>query len=228
VDAVRLNEARGSRDLNLFEIAQVYLPEAGRLLPQEPFVIGLASTQEVRALRGHVEALFERLRIEPKLTPAPVPGFAEGQSAEYVLGGQRIGILGVVAESVQSALDLRAPVVAAEIMLSPLVEGANLIAKAQPVPDQPAVDRDLNFDLEELVSWSELEGTIRGAAGPFLESLEFVDLYRGKQVADGRKSITSHLVYRAPDRTLTREEVDGYQQAIIAAVASHLGGRLRT
>lgn len=227
VDAVRLNEARGNRGLELFEIAQVYLPQAGTLLPREPFVIGVASTQDVRALRGYIEALFERLRIEPKLIPAPVSGLAEGQSAEYLLGGQRLGILGVVADSVRSQLDLRSPTVVAEILLPPLVDAALLIPTAQPVPDQPAVDRDLNFELEERVRWAELETTIRAAAGPFLESLEFVDLYRGKQVAAGCKSITSRLVYRALDRTLTREEVDGYQQAIIAAVSARLGGRLR-
>jgi phenylalanyl-tRNA synthetase beta chain len=225
--SLRLNEARQVTDAELFELAHVYLPATGVGLPEEPTVLGGVSTRDLRLVRGHLEGLFRRLRLTVSLRPEAVPGFDPERSAAWYLGERRIGVLGHVAESVKADVELRLDAVAFELRLEPLFEAADLAPRVAAPPELPAVDRDFAFVLDETVRWAALEETVRGSAGPCLESLEFVDLYRGKQVPDGKKSIAFRMVYRAADRTLTRDEVDGYQQSVRQAVESKLGGVLR-
>lgn len=239
--AVALNEARGNTDVQLYEVAQIYLPKSGSVLPDEPLAVGLASTAGMRSgqprdailrdIRGHLDSLFARLRLDIELVPAPVPGLAEGRAAELKLGGIRIGVLGFAGPDVLQALDLKIDVAVAELLIRPLAEKANLFAHVKAIPDQPASVRDLAIVLDENVRWEVLEQLVRETAptnGVDLESLDFVDLYRGKQVPAGKKSIAFRLTYRAAGRTLTREEVDARQQVVIDAVATKLGGALRS
>lgn len=247
--SLRTNEARGNENVALFEIARIYLPSSAGL-PNEQPVVGLVSQRDIREVRGHVELLFERLGLAPtfapsnsppcqggagggqghelSFAPATVPGFAADRVGEYLHNGKRIGVLGYIADQVRDRLDLRRGAVAAELLLMPLVDNARLIARVTPLPDQPAIVRDLAIVLDEQVRWSQLEAVVRQSAGVELESLEFVDLYRGKQVPDGKKSIAFRLTYRAADRTLTRDEVDACQQRVLATITDQLGGILRT
>ncbi|MGL5096810.1 MAG: hypothetical protein ACRDD1_14540, partial [Planctomycetia bacterium] len=73
----------------------------------------------------------------------------------------------------------------------------------------------------------EVEKAVRAAAGACLESVEFVDLYRGKQIDDGKKSLAFRLTYRDPRRTLTGEEVDGFQAAVVARLTTDFAARVR-
>lgn len=238
--AVALNEARGNTDVQLYEIAQIYLPQSGSVLPDEPLAVGIVSTagmrsgapkdQVLRELRGHVEGLLSRLRITAELIPVDIPGLANGRSAEIRVASQKVGVLGYASAAVLESLDHKVDVAVAELLLRPLAAQANLFAHVQPIPDQPASERDLAIVLDESVRWEALEEIVRATAPTQeiqLEALEFVDLYRGKQVPAGKKSIAFRLTYRASRRTLTREEVDVRQQAVIDAIGSKLGGVLR-
>jgi phenylalanyl-tRNA synthetase beta chain len=221
------NEARGNTGAALFEIAHLYWPNGEGQLPTEPSALGIASSADLRLVRGHVERLLDGLRIQAKFQPCDVAGFQPGQAGEYLLDGKRIGVLGVLAEKARDALELREPAVVAELLVDALGAAAHQATKTAPIPDHPSVVRDLAIVLDEQARWSALEEIVRSSAGEFLEDLEFVDLYRGKQVPEGKKSIAFRLTYRAPGRTLTREEVDVWQQRIIDELARKLGGQLR-
>lgn len=246
-EAVALNESRGNTEVQLFEIAQVFLPRAEAGLPEEPLMLGLATTagmrtsarreERLRGARGHIEALLERLRIAAEFVPADCPGLAPGEAAEIrVRGsgtngqGERIGVLGFASAEVLRGWDLRVDVVLAELRVHPLVDAASLVKLAAPIPDQPSSFRDLAVVVDEAVTWSAIEQLVRAIAPSEtvdLESLDFLDCYRGKQVPEGKKSIALRLVYRGVGRTLTREEIDGRQEEVIAALADRLGGVLR-
>jgi phenylalanyl-tRNA synthetase beta chain len=85
----------------------------------------------------------------------------------------------------------------------------------------------LNFVLDEAVRWRDLESVVRGAAGPLLESVGFGGQYRGQQIGADRKSYVVTLSYRAGDRTLTTEEVEQAQGAVVKACTEKLGAALR-
>jgi phenylalanyl-tRNA synthetase beta chain len=97
----------------------------------------------------------------------------------------------------------------------------------QPLAQFPAIDRDLNFVLSEDVTWESLESIVSTAAGPLLAHIGFGGQYRGKQIDADKKSYVVTLSYRSPDRTLTADEVETCQQAVIAACGEKLGARLR-
>ena len=90
----------------------------------------------------------------------------------------------------------------------------------------PAVVEDIAVVVPEEVSAARVEGAVRRGGGELLERTRLFDLYRGEQVGEGRKSLALRLEFRAPDRTLTDEEVAERRRAIEAELAA-LGGRLR-
>lgn len=91
----------------------------------------------------------------------------------------------------------------------------------------PRVEFDLAFVLEEGTPASRVVEAIRAAAGEWLESVTVFDEFRGASIGEGRKSLAVRLVFRAPDHTLTNEEVAPHRETIISAVADVTGGLLR-
>lgn len=227
----RENERRGSFGAQLFEIAAVYL-STDKSLPQsqsEPMMIGFVSGRPFAEMKGVVEQLAARINSSAKVTcePSSLPQFIPGRGAEVFLNGQLWGWLGELDRSVSDQLDLRDAVSVAELDVSVLESHANLVPKFQPLPQYQGSSRDLNFVLDDQVTWSSLEETVRGAAGPLLESVGFGGQYKGKQIPDGKKSYLITLMYRSPERTLTSDEVEAAQQSVIAMCQTQLGATLR-
>jgi phenylalanyl-tRNA synthetase beta chain len=104
---------------------------------------------------------------------------------------------------------------------------ADLVPVARPLAEFPAIQRDLNFVLDEGVTWDRLSQTVRSAAGPNLEEVRFLEQYRGQHIPSGKKSYVLALSFRAAERTLTTEEVDAAQQSVIAACSRDLAAALR-
>jgi phenylalanyl-tRNA synthetase beta chain len=80
----------------------------------------------------------------------------------------------------------------------------------------------------DTVTAAEVERSLRSGAGDFLEEIALFDVYAGEQVGDGRSSLAYRLTFRAPDRTLTTQEVNGFRDAAVAAAAEAVGAVQRT
>jgi phenylalanyl-tRNA synthetase beta chain len=91
----------------------------------------------------------------------------------------------------------------------------------------PPVRQDIAVVVGEDVPAGRVVGIVRAAAGPVLASVEVFDVYRGPQVGEGRKSLALHLVFQAPDRTLTDAEADAVRERIVGALQRDVGGELR-
>ncbi len=96
------------------------------------------------------------------------------------------------------------------------------------LPRFPTVERDLAIVVGERVAWKDILAAVHGAGAEHLESVSFGEVYRGQQLERGTKSVLFGLVYRAPDRTLTGDEVQASQDKIVAALAEKLGAALRS
>ena len=153
--------------------------------------------------------------------------FVEGRGAEVLLNGEFWGWFGELDRSVTDALDLRDACVVAEIDLPLLERSSNLRPEFEELPRFPASTRDLNFVLDESVTWSELEAAVTTVAGPNFESISFSGQYRGKQLPADKKSYLLTISYRSAERTLTHEEVEEVQQAVIQSCESAVGAQLR-
>lgn len=225
----RENERHGTFNAQLYEIASVYLSTNPEDENSEPKTLALVSGISFAEMKGVLLAVARSVDPAAELTVAPssVSQFVEGRGAEVSLNGEFWGWFGELDRSVTDQLDLRDACQVAEVNLRVLEKIANLTPDFTELPKFPAMTRDLNFVLDEAVTWTEVEAAVTSAAGPLLESVNFASQYRGKQLDADKKSYVLTMNFRAADRTLTGEEVDAAQQAVIAACESQVGAQLR-
>jgi phenylalanyl-tRNA synthetase beta chain len=227
----QLNQRHGTLDADLFEIAKVFLktsfeePEARR----EPPMIGFVTGRPVGDAKGIVEALAHRIAPKALVTvkASEVRQFASGRGADVFLNGTLWGWLGELERALTDSVNLKDATTVCELDLTLLEKNAELVLRESPLAQFPAADRDLNFVLDEGVTWETLESVVSAAAGPLLERVNFGGQYRGKQIEAEKKSYLVTLSYRAADRTLTADEVEGWQKQVIESCVARLGARLR-
>ncbi|MCA9075039.1 MAG: phenylalanine--tRNA ligase subunit beta [Planctomycetaceae bacterium] len=221
----RDNERQGTFNARLFEIANVYLAAKPEDPKTQPTVLSLVTGDSFATLRGLVDAIAHAVNGSATVTAqsVDVAQFAAGRGAELLLNGEHWGWLGEIDRSVTDQLDLRDAVTVCEIELAPLIALLERTPQYESLPQYPSMHRDLNFVLDDSVTWQELERIVQISAGPLLDGVSFVDQYRGKQIPTGKKSYVLTVAYRSPDRTLTSEEVDTAQKTVVAACEQQLG-----
>ncbi|QDT39495.1 phenylalanine--tRNA ligase subunit beta [Stratiformator vulcanicus] len=217
----RENERHGTANAELFEIAKTFLEASPGKPSAEPMVVSGVTGREFGDVKGIVESLVEDLCPDAVITarPAKLDAFAEGRAAELSLGDTPLGWVGELDTNVLESptLDLRGAASAFELFVDPLVERATLQRTFEPIPQFPAVERDINFMLAEPVTWEKLSNVALAAGGELVESVEFASQFRGKQLGPNKKSYVMRLVFRSPEGTLTGDEVDKVQQQIVSA-----------
>ncbi len=224
-----INQAHGNARAELFQLAKVYLPEDGRKQPREQMCLAILEEDGFSDLRGVIEVVLDNLGLADRCVFEAWEHemFQEGEAARVMLDGDCLGVMGRLASSLVTTLDFRTKPVLAELNVDLLVEKASLDVTFEALPAFPGVLRDLAVVVAEGVAWAEIEGCVRAAGGPHLAEVGFFDLYRGKQVAEGAKSVAFSLTFRASDRTLTNDEVDEHMAEIIKALAGDLSATLR-
>jgi phenylalanyl-tRNA synthetase beta chain len=229
LESARRNERMGTADAKLFEIGSTFWLAAGGRV-EERRKLGLVGSTDLREVRGVVELLLNKLAAlrDVRVIPEARPGFARSAGGRIEWGGQVVGSIGRIDRAVAEKLSLRELPAAAELDLLPLVEGALRVPQQQPIPTYPAVRRDLSLVVPESMRYEKIGSLIRGMNPPLMEDLEYVTTYRGKPLEKGQKSVTVTLVFRAPDQTLTSEEVDATVQQIVDNALKELGATLRT
>jgi phenylalanyl-tRNA synthetase beta chain len=177
--------------------------------------------------RALLEPLMEVARVDWEASEGGPQFLHPGRAALIKARGRELGWLGELHPLVTRAWDLTDPVSAFDLDFDALVEltGAEIDAYHD-VTSFPAVLQDIAVVVDEDVPAQRVEEAVRRGGGELLGRVSVFDLYRGEQVGDGRKSLALRLEFRAPDRTLTDEEVAERRTAIERELGS-LGGRLR-
>ncbi len=224
ISAKLYNLNHGTEQIKIFEIAKVYL--AGNKLPQEKNCLSLLVDADFLTVKGIFEALLRNLGIvlqcewisfnESRL-------FRDGRAARIQMDGNPVGYCGEVSQ----ALGFRTVSCLAEVDIDLLVGKSNFTKKYQDLPQYPAVSRDLALLVSEEVPWSSIKKCIEDTKIYFLKEMKFFDVYRGKQIPAGKKSVAFNLCFQAIDRTLTGEEVDNAQQIIVDTLHRTLDAELR-
>jgi phenylalanyl-tRNA synthetase beta chain len=256
LDVAARNAARGAGDLALFESARVYLQEesqgeavdplAGHFAGDQPapfvephrfagIAVGALSQRSWRgggesadffALKRVLEALGRQLGVELGFAPAEEPFLHPGRSAAISIDGESAGWLGEVHPLVCRTWDLDAAT-AFELDAAPLIAAATLgEERYEDVTTFPAVYQDLAVVVPAATAAGEVRTAVLAGGGELLTAAEVFDLYEGEQVGAERKSLALSLEFRAPDRTLTDEEVTGLREKIKAKL-DEIGGSLR-
>jgi phenylalanyl-tRNA synthetase beta chain len=227
--ARKTNEALSNPEIELFEIAKIYLPRQKKL-PDEQVMLGITSGKDFFALKGILESLVQTLKCSAEMTAidADLPLLEPGQSCRLELGGKTFGILGTVGAEGLKQFDLRGQTTVAELRLSLLIEAANLMPQYAALPPYPAVTRDINLVVAESVRWADIAETVRANGGPICEGLEYRDTYRDAQrLGQGKKSLLLTLLLRSKEGTLTNQQADELREKIVSACQVKHGAELR-
>ncbi len=151
-----------------------------------------------------------------------------GRSARISLtDGTLVGHAGELHPRVVAAMNLPARTCAAEVDLDVLICAGSPIVPGAALSAYPAAYQDVALVVDAAVPAGELTAALRAGAGPMLESIECFDVYSGDQVADGAKSLAYRLVFRAPDRTLTADDVTAARESAVAAAVERVGATQR-
>ena len=178
--------------------------------------------------KGVIEALAIDLGIERLTLDALSHAWLQpGRSADVFVDGRRAGWIGEVHPHVAEAYEAQAPIVAFELDLGVFISAARAVRPCKEVPRFPAVTLDLALVVDDSVTADRVERAIRKAGGVLLDSVRLFDVYRGSGVAQGRKSLAWALTYRAPDRTLSDDDVRPVHEKLVRKVSAAVGAELR-
>lgn len=224
INTKRYNINRGTEHVRIFEIARVYL--AGDGSPFEKSCLSVLADVDFYSLKGTMELLLYQLGISSKCTWTPFckPGlFRDERAARIILDDRVLGYFGEASKD----LGFKTEPCLWEIDVDFLIEKSNLTKEYQAISQYPSVIRDLAVIVDERVTWASIEQCITETRVPFLKEIQFFDIYRGKQIPAGKKSVAFSLCFQAHDRTLRSEEADMSVQIILDALHNKLGAELR-
>lgn len=226
------NNAYHNKSVKLYEIAKIYLPTPGQVLPDEPkmLVLGTYGANETFfTLKGELEGIFAGLRLKKASYHAVKdnPSYHPGRCAAVVIDGTEVGVIGQVHPLVAKNYGIDVDVYCAEISFTKLLYCRLPDATYAPLPKYPSVTRDLALICDEAVTVAQAEDVITAAAGKLLRDVKLFDIYRGVGVPDGKKSMAFSLELRADDRTLTDSDSEGVVTKILNSLSQKLNATLR-
>lgn len=243
LDVARRNLAHGAGELRLFEAGAVYLADGQCRLPREPYHVGGLLIGHVRlptwrdpepriadffAAKGVLEGLLGTLRVPWSVRAEPRPFLHPGRAAAILIDRQPVGWLGEIHPLVAAEWDIRETIAAFELDLDETTARAERTPLYEDVTSFPEVREDLAVVVSDRVTAAQVTDVVRRSGAPLLARVEVFDVYRDpERLGAGNYSLALRLAYRAPDRTLTDEEVAERRRRIAAALADELGGRVR-
>lgn len=235
----------GERDVRLFTVGARFLaaPE-GEPLPDEALSFAAllagerpawmhkpeqADVWDAKAVAvGMVERLLRRSPTVRLIAAEQRPAHLHPRGAASIdVDGKRVGVLGPLHPEVLDAFDLDDSALVVELDLQALGALGAASVRFAPIPRFPASTRDLAVVVADGVAAGDVEQAVREAAGDLAERVALFDRFVGGGVPAGHASLALHVVYRAPERTLTDAEVDQRHAHVVAEVQRRFGAQLR-
>lgn len=234
LETLARNYSNRNLSARLYEIGTIYIPNGKGELPNEIAKITLGSYgegEDFYTLKGDVEELLINSGADPEscefIPFSDDPTFHPGRCAKICVGGDEIGIMGEIHPKVQANYEIDARTYAAVIDEAQLLKNSASEKQYKPLPKFPSTARDIAVTCDDSIPVMELEKAMKNAAGKVIEKIELFDVYRGKQIDEGKKSVAFSLIMRAADRTLTDSEADSAVKKILKAL-ENLGAVLRS
>ena len=243
LDSLQHNLSHKSGDVALFEVGRVFTLVNGQSKEERRLAIALTGRRaaafwsgaerdakfDVADLKGLLEEFIEQfgLRGVAYAKRAEVTAlFVE--SATVALGGKMLlGEMGQLQPVLAKKYDLRDAVFLAELNLDTLLARRNPARNFKPLPQFPATGRDVAMLVPEATTHDAVLAAVKQAKPANLEGTELFDVFRGKGVPEGQKSMAYAFTYRAPDRTLTDADVNAAHEGLVAVLKEKLSGTLR-
>lgn len=243
-DNLARNLARKNDDVALFEVGSVFFPKALPVteLPDEVVKIAGAITGRRNAqgwnqtndmvdfydAKGIIEELFANLRVTRYTVEAGTHyAMHPGKTALFKKGRDVIATVGEVHPAVLSAYGITKPVYIFELDATTVMKYMAKDLKYKALPKYPATSRDLAMLVDIDVNAADIEKAMTKAAGQNLTQITLFDVYTGKQVEEGKKSLAFSLTFQSNDKTLTDAEIDPAIEKIVAKLQKDFNANLR-
>jgi phenylalanyl-tRNA synthetase beta chain len=236
--------------IRLFEIGKIFLPasspaiakqyQGGRELPQEREMLCAVLSGSRTELwwqsdgglldffdaKGILENVFGQMGLRGAFELSDDEGLFPGRRAVVTVDHKTIGVVGELHPKVAQAFEPSGQACLIELDLETLLSKLAPVRQYEPIPRFPGVTRDIALVVDEQVGYGRVEETILGF--PLVTKVTLFDLYRGEQVAEGKKSFAIRIVYQSPKHTLTDEEVGQTQERILGKLNREVGATLRS
>jgi phenylalanyl-tRNA synthetase beta chain len=243
IHSLRHNLSHKNNDVALFEIGRVFTNVNGQTKEERRVAIALTGARalafwsgddreakfDAMDLKGFVEDVLEHFGLRGvQFGKRAEPNALFLESAAITLGGKvQLGELGQLLPALAKQYDLRDAVFLAELRLDELLARGNRAKSFKPLPQFPASRRDVAILVPEATTHDAVLQAIKQAKPANLESVELFDIFRGKNVPAGQKSLAYAFTYRAPDKTLTDNDVNAAHANAVDALKQKLQATVR-
>jgi phenylalanyl-tRNA synthetase beta chain len=240
LSVVSRNKNRLEKNLMIFELGKVFI-QKGEKLPEERLHLGVAlsGSREPRHwedkekevdlydLKGILEGLLGYLSLSFELIPGKAVLFEPDNCFYVQMEDNEIGLLGEISKEILDLFEIKDKVLWAELDMENVFALVTRIKEFRPLPKFPPVDRDIAVVVDEMLLSKEIIDKIKEAGGSMVEEVALFDVYRGKQIPAGKKSLACSIRYRSHDKTLTDEEVEEIHRRVISELEKSFGATLR-
>ena len=230
MDVLAKNYAKGNKDVKLFEIGRIFnnvpINCDGQPAEAEGLCIGMyGGDTDFFELKGVIDELLSLMGMDQPIYEAEknLPMYHPGRCANIIYNGELLGTMGEMHPDVSERYGIDGRVYTCELLFSIIMLHAKSEILYQPLPKYPAVTRDISLTVDEAVTVGAISEVIRENGGALLEDAALFDVYRGKQVGEGKKSVAFALTYRDAEKTLTDDEVNAVHSKVLEALKEQLG-----
>jgi phenylalanyl-tRNA synthetase beta chain len=241
LEALQRNFNQGRRDVKLFELGRVFKSAPENARPDERETLGLVMSGEVLSnawrdnrlmdfydLKGAIESVVGGLNVSGfTIERASVEYLHPGQSAVFSRDGEVIARFGRLHPRVASLYKFRQPVFVGEIEFGSLLELATEQVAYKSLPRFPGVSRDISALVPDVHLWGDIERAIRDLGIREIVAVTIFDMFKGKEMPEGLRSLAFRVSYRSDERTLTDEEVSEMHERVRGLLEQQFAAQLR-
>ncbi len=234
MEVLARNYKRNVPNAGFFEIGNLFFPKQLPVtelpIEKKALAIGVYGPgEDFFTLKGIVSKYLDRMGVKGYryVTENNNETYHPGRCAAIIMGNHVLGTLGEVHPLVLENFDIKERAFLADLDFNILIQAARRDNIFKPLPKYPAIARDIAVLIEDEITAGELVEIVQMEGGPLLAEASIFDVYKGKQIPDGMKSVAIGMTFRAPDRTLTDEEVAVLYNNIIKKLQEIMGATLR-
>jgi phenylalanyl-tRNA synthetase beta chain len=178
-------------------------------------------------LKGCFEGVLSHMGFNFSFKPEDVDWCEGGNALRLSVRKKMVGALGLVHPAVLTAFEIEQPVFLAELSLDGLFNARHSVSTFEEIPAFPPSLRDMAVVVDDSVQAGDVLTTAARTGGKLLKSIDLFDIYTGKQVPNGKKSVALSLVFQSNERTLTDKDTQKSWDKILKKLQADFGAELR-
>lgn len=232
IEIMAKNINKGNKSAKFFEFANVYMPKELPMTEQpvetQKLALGMyGENVDFYTIKGVIENIVACFGVEPKFERATCSYLHPGISANVIVAGQIVATFGEVRPNIAGKYDIKNNIYFAEINVDLLNTLYNNSYEFKAISKFPTVERDLAVVVEEKITAEEILNVVKKYSGKMLSNCKIFDIYRGKGIEKGFKSVAINIEFTSYDKTLTDDEINNKMNKVIKMLDNELQAKLR-